>query len=106
MVEELVSAGYPRGDILDAAYSLDQKGDEVNLASVMRELERKKTEFKIEKKEEIPEEISCKICFEAVIDSVFVPCGHLCVCMDCGKSLKICPMCRNPVTQIIKTFKA
>lgn len=28
----------------------------------------------------------CLICLDSVKDTVIMPCGHLCVCSDCGKS--------------------
>ena len=26
----------------------------------------------------------CVICLDAAMDSIFYPCGHQCVCQDCG----------------------
>ena len=37
----------------------------------------------------------CCICMSAPPDSVFVPCGHSCTCLDCGKKCKECPVCRR-----------
>jgi len=48
----------------------------------------------------------CKICFEAETDCVILECGHQCCCTECGKSLKICPICRKPITRIIPIYKA
>jgi hypothetical protein len=49
---------------------------------------------------------TCKVCMNTQIDTVFIPCGHRAVCNDCGKGLKekICPICRKPIQQIVKTF--
>lgn len=50
----------------------------------------------------------CVICMDKPIDSVITICGHSAVCLDCGKSITQCPMCRIPFTQqqIIKFFHA
>lgn len=37
----------------------------------------------------------CKVCFKP-FNCVLVPCGHTC-CMDCGRQLKICPICRAEI---------
>jgi hypothetical protein len=55
----------------------------------------------------------CVICADAKKTMVFVPCGHMCVCMGCADGLKqqhgidnvLCPMCRAKSTIIIKMFK-
>ena len=36
----------------------------------------------------------CKICYDKVIDSVFVPCGHVAACMSCASGLEVCPICK------------
>ena len=49
---------------------------------------------------------SCKICFEAKIDAIVIPCGHVCICLSCSKGLKLCPMCRNDISQVVKMYFA
>ena len=48
----------------------------------------------------------CVICFEGVRDHLCLPCKHLCVCARCvaGTSLATCPMCRQPVEEILNVF--
>ena len=48
----------------------------------------------------------CVICFEGVRDHLCLPCKHLCICARCvsGTSLTTCPMCRQPVEEIINIF--
>ena len=48
----------------------------------------------------------CVICLEGVRDHLCLPCKHLCVCARCvsGTSLETCPMCRQPVAEIINIF--
>lgn len=76
---------------------------------LLREIgeEEEKEEKKEKKKEEDEnEEESCRICFEAKINSVFVPCGHLACCYPCATPLGKCPICRGEVKQVVKTFKS
>ncbi|KAH3763522.1 hypothetical protein Pelo_4637 [Pelomyxa schiedti] len=57
----------------------------------------------------------CRLCFANKGNCVIVPCGHLGLCFDCGTLLKnksssaespaLCPFCRNPITQLIQTFR-
>ncbi|KAH3763520.1 hypothetical protein Pelo_4635 [Pelomyxa schiedti] len=59
----------------------------------------------------------CQLCFSNKSNCVIVPCGHLGLCFDCGALIKnksssttkspptLCPFCRNPITQVIQTFK-
>jgi len=50
----------------------------------------------------------CVLCFDKPINSVVIPCGHLAMCFDCGNevktSMKTCPVCRQAIIAIIKTF--
>lgn len=48
----------------------------------------------------------CVICFDGIRDHLCLPCKHLCVCSRCvaSTSLEMCPMCRQPVAEIINVF--
>ena len=48
----------------------------------------------------------CKVCMEAEICFVFIPCGHICICENCAlnRDLKNCPICRAKITKRLKTF--
>ena len=50
----------------------------------------------------------CKICFDNEIDSVFVPCGHIVSCMKCGLRFdsKQCPICKEQISMVLKTYLA
>lgn len=52
----------------------------------------------------------CKICFDAPINTVLLPCGHLCVCLECSKRLtghsRVCPICRTKIRKVVRTFAA
>lgn len=48
----------------------------------------------------------CVICFSNERNCCFVPCGHICTCYDCAKSIteNKCPICRSFIKDKIKTF--
>ena len=43
----------------------------------------------------------CLICLDAVKDTIVMPCGHLCICKECGQGLvkakHTCPVCRGHI---------
>ena len=47
----------------------------------------------------------CKICFDRIVDSVFVPCGHVLACMTCATSVEKCPVCKG-VCVAFRTYRA
>jgi hypothetical protein len=57
-----------------------------------------------EVKPPISEVSQCGICMDATKTHVFIPCGHKCVCEDCGAKCKTCPICRAVVTGTLKIF--
>jgi len=48
----------------------------------------------------------CKICMDAPVDCVMLECGHMCTCTNCGKQMAECPICRQYVIRVVRTFKA
>ncbi|XP_049805708.1 E3 ubiquitin-protein ligase RNF34 [Schistocerca nitens] len=48
----------------------------------------------------------CKICMDAPIECVILECGHMAACMKCGKQLSECPICRQFVVRVVRTFRA
>ncbi|KAI6650529.1 hypothetical protein LOD99_7580 [Oopsacas minuta] len=52
----------------------------------------------------------CVVCTQNKIDSVVYRCGHMCVCQPCGYELIAgnhkCPMCRSPITDIVRVYKS
>lgn len=52
------------------------------------------------------EDQECLICLSEEKNTIIMPCGHLCVCTDCGKRLQAdkkfsCPICRGPIVSLI-----
>lgn len=39
------------------------------------------------------EQFECRICFESVISTYFIACGHALCCAACASSLEQCPVC-------------
>ncbi|XP_054152841.1 baculoviral IAP repeat-containing protein 3-like [Oppia nitens] len=46
----------------------------------------------------------CKICYENVMEVVFLPCAHQISCIRCSQRLLKCPYCRANVTKRLKVF--
>lgn len=40
----------------------------------------------------------CKICMDAKIDTVLIPCGHWVCCSTCSRNIEKCPLCRSNIT--------
>lgn len=56
--------------------------------------------------ETVPVEDLCKLCMDAPLDCVLLECGHITTCIECGKKLAECPICRRYVVRVVRTFKA
>lgn len=48
----------------------------------------------------------CKICMDNPVDCVMLECGHMCTCLLCGKQMNECPICRQYVVRVVRTFKS
>jgi hypothetical protein len=47
----------------------------------------------------------CRICFDRIVDTVLIPCGHAIVCDACSTTIsQVCPLCKKPIQQIVKTY--
>ena len=55
------------------------------------------------------ENTECLVCLDNKKDTVIMPCGHLCVCSECGPSLvknkHTCPICRSHIQNLIPLKK-
>ena len=52
---------------------------------------------------------TCIVCLDRPIGGVLVPCGHLCLCLECAGRLRVgnaCPLCRAPATAFSLAFGA
>lgn len=50
------------------------------------------------------EQKTCKICLDAEVGVVFLPCGHLCCCVMCAPAVRQCPICRAEIRGTVRTF--
>ena len=54
----------------------------------------------------------CIVCLERPVDSVIYACGHMCMCHGCalrqwrGRGGGFCPICRESIRDVIKTFRS
>ncbi|XP_061177182.1 baculoviral IAP repeat-containing protein 3-like [Saccostrea echinata] len=46
----------------------------------------------------------CKVCMDANVNIVFMPCGHIVTCFTCSKSVKKCPLCRQKIKGTVKAY--
>jgi len=44
----------------------------------------------------------CVVCLERKSEIIFLPCGHLCTCLQCEEDMEHCPLCRNPILQRVR----
>ena len=51
----------------------------------------------IEEMERMKERHTCKICMDAQVKVVFLPCTHMATCSGCAVALSQCPMCRGDI---------
>lgn len=57
-----------------------------------------------EENEQLKDQTCCKICVEKEVSIVFLPCGHLCSCVECAPALKQCPICRATIKGTVKAY--
>jgi len=46
----------------------------------------------------------CIVCMERRVDSVLIPCGHICCCKQCVTKFIDCPVCRLPIERVVRTY--
>jgi len=71
-----------------------------------KQLNSKQNDDKTESVSNPSENNTCVVCFSKERNCCFVPCGHLCTCYDCAKSItdNKCPICRAVIKEKVKTF--
>lgn len=47
----------------------------------------------------------CVICYTDAPDCIIMPCKHMCLCLECCKTMRSkaekCPICRGPIEEYI-----
>ncbi|XP_023643900.1 E3 ubiquitin-protein ligase SPL1 isoform X2 [Capsella rubella] len=47
----------------------------------------------------------CVICLDRKYNAAFVQCGHMCCCVRCSSQLSTCPLCREPIEQVLRIYR-
>ena len=50
------------------------------------------------------DETLCVVCLMEKRGAAFLPCGHMVACHKCAASVADCPLCRQPIDQIVRTY--
>lgn len=48
--------------------------------------------------------LMCKACKSKEVSILLLPCRHLCVCLDCGGSVSVCPVCQMATATNVQVF--
>merc|ERR1719427_454426 len=78
----------------NASQNLQRDGGETSKPNDMEEVD--KVDLLVENKR-LREQKMCKVCMDAEVGVVFLPCGHLVVCVNCAPNLKTCAVCRTEI---------
>ncbi|XP_015787734.1 E3 ubiquitin-protein ligase LRSAM1-like isoform X2 [Tetranychus urticae] len=46
--------------------------------------------------------IECVVCLDELSKIIFIPCGHVCACIECSSSVDLCPICRAEISEKIR----
>merc|ERR1711962_1630881 len=60
----------------------------------------------LEEWEILKEKQKCQVCTNNLMDSVFLPCGHMMTCTCCGLKLVNCPICKKKIAKVKKIYRA
>lgn len=124
-VESLLQNGYSK-EMVQKALALFRKrnGDNSSLSApellslifdiedgVVQECEIEEKEV-TESQEDVAEKenaqlrksVYCRKCKTNLVSVVFLPCGHLCTCTDCGPSVKYCLICNQFIKGTVRTY--
>lgn len=56
-----------------------------------------------------PKTGECSVCMESEPNAALYPCGHMCMCYECAVSVQklrgaLCPICRQPIIEILRIY--
>jgi hypothetical protein len=99
--------GEERTCTVAAVKRMEQPEEEEEQQQEAPQVDRVKREDELGPSAAADDEELCVICLDAAKSHAIVPCGHQCVCEDCGKSLmgKPCPVCREMCAMVMKVWK-
>eukprot|EP00011_Vannellida_sp_DIVA3-517-6-12_P011401 CAMPEP_0114619182 /NCGR_PEP_ID=MMETSP0168-20121206/8084_1 /TAXON_ID=95228 ORGANISM="Vannella sp., Strain DIVA3 517/6/12" /NCGR_SAMPLE_ID=MMETSP0168 /ASSEMBLY_ACC=CAM_ASM_000044 /LENGTH=352 /DNA_ID=CAMNT_0001830347 /DNA_START=152 /DNA_END=1210 /DNA_ORIENTATION=+ len=96
LIEFVAARGYEPGPIMSAMWQLHNRGVTIDISTLVNEIENG-----------LSIDGDCKVCFDSQIDCVLFPCKHSCMCHECATTVIKdfpCPICRQPVAEVVKIF--
>lgn len=94
-------------DTLSSSISLEELDSmEMKLKGALVAVAEAKETHLRKRLEQQDTEKACVICLEDPKTVLLLPCSHLCVCSNCSERAELvnCPLCRNTIDSMIKTF--
>ena len=88
---------FERPEILDKTVKSDVQKEIIT----KREKEAKESKEKIRALEK---EKECKICMDKEVEVIFIPCGHIVCCAQCGENFNCCPVCKQEIVYKNRIF--
>lgn len=83
----------------DSVSDTDQSGDEVcKLQSKLKAIENER--------DELHNQLICKVCLVNRIDTLFLTCRHFSTCKECADRVRDCPVCRELILGTVDVFMA
>lgn len=73
-----------------------------NATGIAKSLPKQSPANLAEELEKIRDQRTCKVCMDAEMDVVFLPCAHMVTCSSCAATLTQCPICRANIRYTIK----
>ena len=58
----------------------------------------------IRENQRMKDQRQCKVCFDAEVGVVFLPCAHLAVCRNCAPGLTKCVVCMSNINETIRVY--
>jgi hypothetical protein len=77
------------------------KNEKVSGTKVVNKNKESEYNSTTEELERIRESRSCKICMDAQMKVVFLPCKHMSTCANCAVTMTLCPICRKEIKYTI-----
>lgn len=92
----------PRIENSDTAKNVSPMSGQLDL--VIREKEEREAAIERCVDIRISEAMTCKICMDQAINTMFNPCCHVMACAKCASRCDNCPNCRVKITSVVKIF--
>lgn len=93
---------------LSGSSNVDNANDCSSMVSkldmVIREKEEREAAIERCVDTRISEAMTCKICMDQTINSMFNPCCHVMACDQCASKCENCPNCRVKITSVVKIY--